>query len=184
MLKEVNNEVTSSTAQKEHAAALQDKMLKGRQIAWLIFIFFKRNPKFGVFYSVTDLAKLDWLGDTNIHRFSMTWRLMISQMQTTTPPPDGLTEILLQKVEKSVVLKEDVGHFYRMDEDDYDRNSDYLIRSMENYLDRERYRTNRANDLHSMLSQSQTRAGAPSVLDTPGGNTSAEAREQRKEEEA
>ena len=52
---------------------------------------------------------------------------------------------------------------------------------MENYLDRERYRTNRANDLHSMLSQAQTRAGAPSVLDAPGGNTSAEAREQRKE---
>ena len=66
------------------------------------------------------------------------------------------------------------------DEEDSDRNSDFLIRSMENYLDRERYRTNRANDLHSILSQSQARAGAPSVLDTPGGNTSAETREQKK----
>ena len=179
MLKEVNNEVSSSTAQKEHAAALQDKMLKGRQIAWLIFTFFKRNPKMGVFYSVTDLAKLDWLGDKNIHRFLVTWRLVSSQVQATLPP-DGLTEILLQKVEKSVALKENLGHFYRMEEDGYDRNSDFLIRSMENYLDRERYRTNRANDLHSMLSQAQTRAGAPSVLDAPGGSTSAEAREQRK----
>ena len=146
MLKEVNNEVTSSTAQKEQAAAQQDKMLKGRQIAWLIFTFFKRNPKMGVFYSVTDLAKLDWLVDKNIHRFLMTWRLMTSQKQTALPP-DELTEILLQQVEKSVVLKEDIGHFYRMDEDDYDRNSDYLIRSMENYLGCERYRANRANDL-------------------------------------
>ena len=122
MLKGVNNEATSSTAQKEHAAALQDKMLKGRQIARLIFISFKRNPKMGV----TDLAKLDWMGDKNIHRFLMTWRLMISQMQTTFPH-DELTEILLQKVEKSVVRKEDVGHFYRMDEDDYGRSSDFLI---------------------------------------------------------
>ena len=45
MLKEVNNEVTTTTAQKEHAAAKQDKMLKGRQIAWLISTFFKRSPK-------------------------------------------------------------------------------------------------------------------------------------------
>ena len=96
MLKEVNNEVTSSTAQKAQAAAQQGKMLKGRQIAWLIFTFFKRNRKMGVFYSVTDPAKLGWLGDKNIHRFLMTWRLMTSQMQTTLPP-DELTEILLQK---------------------------------------------------------------------------------------
>ena len=133
----------------------------------------------GVFYSVTDLAKLSWLGDKNIHRFLMTWRMMTSQMQTTLPPSE-LTEILSQKVEKSVVLKEDVGFFYRKDEEDPDRNSDFLIRSMENYLDRERYRTNLANDLHSILSQSQTRAGVPSVLDTPGGDTSVEVRESRK----
>ena len=83
----------------------------------------------GVFYSVTDLAKLDWLGDKNIHRFLMTWRMLTSQMQTT-PPLSELTEIILQKVEKSVVLKEDVGHFYREDEEDPYRNSDFLIRSM------------------------------------------------------
>ena len=43
MLKEVNNEVTSSTAQKEHAASMKGRMLKGRQIAWLILTFFKRH---------------------------------------------------------------------------------------------------------------------------------------------
>ena len=178
MPKEVNNEVTASTAQKEQAAAQQDKMLKGRQIAWLLFTFFKRNPKIGVFYSVTDLAKLDWLGDKNIHRFLMTWRMMTSQMQTTLPA-DELTEILLQKVEKSIVLAQDVAHFYRKEEDDPDRNSDFLIRPMENYLDRARYRTNRANDLHSLLSQSQARAGAPSVVNNPGG-ISEEAKERKK----
>ena len=57
----------------------------------------------GVFYSVTDLAKLDWMGDKSIHRFLMTWRMMTSQMQTILPA-DELTEILLQKVEKSIVL--------------------------------------------------------------------------------
>ena len=51
---------------------------------------------------------------------------------------------------------------------------------MENYLDRERYRTNRANDLQSMLSLSHSRTGAPSVLDAPGGNAPSEASEQRK----
>ena len=178
MLKEVNNEVTSSMAQREHAAAMQGRMLKGRQIAWLIFNFFKRNPKMGVIYGVTDLAKLEWMGDKQIHKFSMMWGLMPDQMQTTLPA-DGLADILLQKMEKSIVLKEDIGHFYRLDEDDPDRNCNFLIRSMEDYLDRERYRTNRANDLQSMLFQAHSRAGAPSVLDTSGGNVPSDASERK-----
>ena len=62
-LKEVNDEVTSSTAQREHAAAMQGRMLKGRQIARLIFNFFQRNPNMGVICSVAGLAKLEWMGD-------------------------------------------------------------------------------------------------------------------------
>ena len=182
MLREVNNEVTTSTAQKEHAASMQGKMLKGRQIAWLIFTFFKRNPKMGVLYSVTDLAKLDWMGDKQIHKFLMMWRLMLDQMNTTLPQ-DEVTEILLQKVEKSTVPKEDVAHFYRMDEDDPNKNTDYLIRSMENYMDRERYRTNRANDLHSMLSNRDSKTSAPSValnnVETPGTGKKKKKKEQK-----
>ena len=151
-------------------------MLKGRQIAWLIFNFFKRNPKKGVIYSVTDLAKLGWMGDKQIHKLLMMWWLMLDQMQTTLRT-DELTEILMQKMEKSAVLKEDIAHFCRLDEDDPDRNCKFLIRSMENHLDCERYRTNRANDLQSMLSQAHSRAGAPSVLDTSGGNVPSEASE-------
>ena len=48
MLKEVDNEVTTSTAQKEHAAAMQGRMLKGRQVAWLIFTYLlQEEPKNG-----------------------------------------------------------------------------------------------------------------------------------------
>ena len=122
MLKDHNNEVTTSVAQKEHAAAIQGKMLKGRQIAWMIFTFFKRSPKMGVLYSVTDLAKLDWMGDKHIYKFLMTWRLVLDQMQTTLPA-DELIGILMQKMEKSVVLKEDIAHFYRMDEGHKDKNT-------------------------------------------------------------
>ena len=137
----------------------------------------------GVFYSVTDLAKLEWMGDKQIHRFLMTWRLMLDQMQTI-PPPEELTEILMQKMERSVVLKEDIGHFCRMEEDGPDRDSGFLVRAMGNYLDRERYRTNRANDLQAIMSQTQARAGAPSVLDAPAGNTSSETSERRKKKKA
>ena len=81
-------------------------------------------------------------------------------------------------MEKSVVLKEDIAHVSRLD--DADRICDFLVRSMENYLDRERYRTNRANDLQSMLSQAHAKTGAPSVLDPPGGSGPSEASERRK----
>ena len=83
VLKEVNKEVTTSIAQREHAAAMQGRMPKGRQTAWLIFTFFKRNPIMGVMYSVTDLAKLEWMGGKQIHEFLVMWRLVLDQMQTT-----------------------------------------------------------------------------------------------------
>ena len=143
----------------------------------------------GVIYSVTDLAELEWMGGKQIHKFLMMWRLMLDPMQPTLPAEE-LTEILMQKMEKSVVLKEDIGHFYGLDKDDSDRNCDFLIRSMGNYLDRERYRTNRANDLQSMLSQAacprvglaqaHSRTGALSVLGASGGNATSEASERRK----
>ena len=181
MLKEVNNEVITSTAQTEHAAAMQGRMLKGRRIIWLIFTFFKRNPKMGMTYSVTDRAELEWMGDKQIHKFLLMWRLVLDQMQTTISE-DGLTEIFTQRMEKSVVLKEDIAHFYRMDDGHGNKDHDFLITPMENYMDLERYSTNRANDLHSMLSQvnREARAGAPSIIDQPGGNGPSEVSEKRK----
>ena len=37
----------------------------------------------GVMYSVTDLAKLEWMGGKQIHEFLVMWRLVLDQMQTT-----------------------------------------------------------------------------------------------------
>ena len=183
MLKEIHNEVTTTTAQKEHAASLLGRMLKGRQIELIIFTFFKRNPQMGAKKSVTDLAKLDWMGVKKAHKFFMMWRLILDQTQTI-PPVDEFLEILTQKMEKSVVLREYIAHYYRMDEGHGDKNYSFLIRSMENYMDRERYKTNRANDFHSMPSLAQRdgnlRTDAPSVVDAPGGNGPSEASERRK----
>ena len=53
---------------------------------------------------------------------------------------------------------------------------------MENYLDLERYRANRVNNIQSMLSQadSDARTGAPSIIDLPGRSDPSEASESRK----
>ena len=69
-----------------------------------------------------------------------------------------------------------------MDEGHRNNNYDFLTRSMENCMDRERYRTNRANDLHSMLSQvnREARAGAPSLIDQPGRNFPSRVSEKKK----
>ena len=106
---------------------------------------------------------------------------MLDQMQIILAAEE-LIEISMQKMEKSVVLKEDIAHFYRLDKDDNDRNCDFLIRSVEDCLGRERYRTNRANDLQSMLSQANrdARTGAPSIIDPPGRNGPSEGGERRK----
>ena len=97
---------------------------------------------------------------------------------------DGLAEILMQKMEKSVVLKEDIAHLYRMDGGHKDKNSDFLIRSMENYMGRERYKTNRANDLHPVLTPNRDPiVGAPSVTGAPCGVDPSVARERKRKKQ-
>ena len=67
-------------------------------------------------YQITDFADLGWRGDkpTEIQTFMYIWENMLSQMHTSLSRHE-LAGILLQKLEKSNVLKEDLAHYYRQE---------------------------------------------------------------------
>ena len=64
MLKQANNPVTQDVNLRENSATNKGTMLKGRQIALLVFKHLHTNPQLGVMYQITDFADLEWRGDT------------------------------------------------------------------------------------------------------------------------
>ena len=152
MLKQANNPVTQDVNLRENLATKQGTMLKGRQIAWLVLKHFQTNPQVGVMYQITEFADLEWRGDkpTEIHTFMYIWENMLSQMHTLLSRHE-LAGILLQKLEKSNVLKEDLAHYYRQEPGHPDHSYEYLINSMTRYLTRKRYDVYRVGGIQSIL---------------------------------
>ena len=126
MLQQANNPVTQDVNLRENLATKQGTMLKGRQIAWLVLKHFQTNPRLGVMYQITDFAGLEWRGDkpAEIHTFTYIWENMFSQMHTSLSRHE-LAGILLQKLEKSNVLKEDLAHYWRKEPGHPDHSYEY-----------------------------------------------------------
>ena len=62
-----------------------------------------------------------------------------------------LAGILLQKLEKSTVLKEDIAHYHRQVPGHPDQSYEYLMNSMNRYLTRKRYDVNRTGGVQSLI---------------------------------
>ena len=152
MLKTANNSVTQDVNLKETIATGKGTMLKGRQIAWLILKHFQTNPQLGVMYQITDFADLEWRGDkpNEVHTFMYIWENMLSQMHTSLSRHE-LAGILLQKLDKSTVLKEDLAHYHRQVPGHPDQSYDFLMNSMNRYLTRKRYDVNRTGGVQSLI---------------------------------
>ena len=88
---------------------------------------------------------------------------MLSQMHTSLSRHE-LAGILMQKLEKSNVLKEDLAHYYRQEPGHPDHSYEYLINSMTKYLTRKRYDVNRVGGIQSIL-ENMGRGAAPAVDD-------------------
>ena len=164
MLKTANNSVTQDVNLRETIATKQGTMLKGRQIAWLILKHFQTNPQLGVMYQITDFADLEWRGDkpTDVHTFMYIWENMLSQMHTSLSRHE-LAGILLQKLEKSTVLKEDIAHYHRQVPGHPDQSYEYLMNSMSRYLTRKRYDVNRVGGVQSIIRNMGGRGATPAV---------------------
>ena len=183
MLKQANNPVTQGVNLRENLVTKQGAMLKGRQIAWLVLKHFQTNPHLGVMYQIADFADLGWRGDkpTEIHTFMYIWENMLSQMHTSLSRHE-LAGILLQKLEKFNVLKEDLARDYRQEPGHPDHSYEYLIKSMTRYLTRKQYDVNHDGGVQSIL-KNMGRGAAPAV-DDDAKSKRAKAKKKKKAKEA
>ena len=148
MLKTANNPVTQDANLRENIATNKGTMLKGRQIAWLVLKHFQTNPQLGVMYQITGFGDLEWRSDkpTEVHTFMYIWENMLPQLHTFLSRHE-LAGILLQKLEKPTVLKEDIANYHRQIPGHPDQSYEYLVNSMSRYLTRKRYDINRVGEL-------------------------------------
>ena len=84
---------------------------------------------------------------------------------------------MIQKLEKSNVLKEDLAHYWRQEPGHPDHSYEYLINSMTRYLTRKWYDVNRAGGIYSIL-KNKGRGAAPAV-DTDAKSKRAKAKAKR-----
>ena len=88
-------------------------VLKGRQVYWMILSAFRTNPNMGVVYGVRDISKVQWLGDDKLETFQSNWYTLINQLRN--PMGEGqLAEVLLELLENSKDMKDDIGHYRRV----------------------------------------------------------------------
>jgi hypothetical protein len=120
---------------REASASMNGSMLKGRQTMFMILEFFKTNRQTQFMYTIEDLAKLEWLGDRDLHTLRHRWSL------TTEGLSDNLSEetlatVLAKKLEQSQDLKEDIAYYYQCTDDHGYHSYTYLRSAMDRSLAR------------------------------------------------
>jgi hypothetical protein len=91
----------SSLEQEENK---HHRVLKGRQMYWMILRNFRTNANMILLYGIQHFANLSWLGDKRKRDFLATWK-QVEALQRDELPEKNRAEMLLEQLEKSHHLK-------------------------------------------------------------------------------
>ena len=91
----------------------QGTTLSGRQLMWLIMDHRRTSPEMIQQFDVVDIAKVQWMGDDQMHKFRKTWesiaRVVKRSINITT-----LQRLLYDQMKKSTILQHDIAAYERM----------------------------------------------------------------------
>ena len=128
---------------KQREAVEKGKVLKGRQIVWLILDYYKCNANLELVYTIEHLTGLQWMGDKQMHTFLANWHFIIGNMKDTLGIPT-LQDLFERKIRVSKELSEDIGHYDRQPEGPGgDRTYKFLLESVGRAISRQKLQRNR-----------------------------------------
>ena len=98
----VHGELGRSISLIKEKLGKQVKILKGRQIAWIVYQHYKTSEQEGAILDINDLlnVKHDY---KNLRGFINAWESTLEGM-STTPQPDMLETLFLPQLEKNTDL--------------------------------------------------------------------------------
>ena len=89
------------------------RMVKGRQMLWLVSEFYKTNEEAGTLHDIQDLFAVTLHG-TDVEGFLTAWESVLVGLQTEQPQ-ETLLVLFITQVRKVPDLREEVAHFERFD---------------------------------------------------------------------
>ena len=116
--------------------------LKGRQLLWTVYEYYKVDPKFAVMFKMIDLVKTKFHGD-KLAEFLATWGNVMSHIDETIVDTDLKGSIFEQQKEKSVKMTEYFKVYQRAPDGHEHRTYKFLYDSAKFIVNTERYKTNR-----------------------------------------
>jgi hypothetical protein len=129
--------------------ALQGRMLKGRQVLWMIHDYHKLDEERGALYAFRDLQAVRLKDDRHLEGFLTTWESVLAGMRNP-PPADIVEQLFLDQLRHSKALEVELNHYDRLDRGHADRSYEFLMNSLQKYLSRQRLQRNRTAMTHAI----------------------------------
>ena len=148
---------------KAREFAQRSKILRGRQMIWMMIDYFKTNRSLQEQYTWQDIEALQWQGDEKLQWFYTRWKLITTSLSITIPDI-VLRDTFLSKNRSSKKLQPDIVEFDRMREDDERRTLKWLTESIDRLLARDRMEWARKLQRKSLTSGAIDSDVAPGAL--------------------
>ena len=112
----------------------QGVLISGRQVLWMVYDHFRTNKRLGLVYTITDLAKVEWLGDEKLAQFRNNWEDRVCSMATEIDD-DTLANVLCDHLMTSKELREAVNKWRKLDEGVPDERAKKTYRALLDLID-------------------------------------------------
>ena len=143
---------------KENEAS-QDRIVRGRQILFMLHDHFSTNIKHGATYALEDLFSITLRND-NLRVFMSSWDQVLAGI-TNVPDKSVLETLFYKQVKHSRSISHDLNEYHRAEEGNEKHSYEFLLSAVRRHLDRERLESNRDRVARNLAGTQ--RASTPAV---------------------
>ena len=138
---ELGRRVTLKTEEE----AKVKRLIKGRQILWMIYEEYRLNQEAGALHDITDLMKLQLKKEhtkvEHLDTFMLNWRTIIAGMKEE-PPETTLQVMLCERVRNLQCLAADIAVYDRAKAGTFERSYRFLVEAIDRLLERHKHEKN------------------------------------------
>ena len=131
---------------KTESEAKAMKLIRGRQILWIVYEDYRVNEEAGSLNDITDLMKVTIKRDQTkveqLSRFLMNWETVLAGIKE--PPPDNQLQVMFYEQIKHVPsISNDIAMYDRAELDSAERSYQFLVKAVQRVLQRTKRERNR-----------------------------------------
>ena len=145
LLSALTNIITGDFARKvdtfKETEATAGRIVRGRQVLFMLHDHFSTNIKHGATYALQDLFSVQLRGE-NLKSFISNWDQVLAGI-VQTPDVSVLETLFYKQVKNCKAIQHDMNEYHRADEGTEKRNYSFLVSAVRRHLDRERLEANR-----------------------------------------